>query len=113
YKVIYTDLNGCVNTSNEVEVRAVPSLHLFIYPNPNTGQFHVQFFNAANVDATITVYNYLGAIVYQKKFKTGPLAYSVIDVDMGQRLAIGTYAVDVRDANGVRIGSKLISVGRQ
>ena len=67
----------------------------------------------ANEEATITVYNYLGAIVYQKKHMTGPLQYTVIDVDLGERLAIGTYVVDVRNAQNMRIGSKLISVGRQ
>src|SRR5207253_5078749 len=68
YSVRYTDLNGCVSTSVAVAVTAQLTSNLYVYPNPNTGHFNVRFYNSANENATITVYNYLGAIMFQKKF---------------------------------------------
>lgn len=109
YKVRYTDLNGCTNTSADLIVSAMSSDLLYIYPNPNSGQFHVRFYNTANETATIKIYAYNGALVYNKPFTT-TLSYSDMSIDLGGRVANGIYVVEVRSSTGRLIGAKEIRV---
>ncbi|MBS1760495.1 MAG: M36 family metallopeptidase, partial [Bacteroidetes bacterium] len=99
YKVRYTDPNGCTNTSADLIVSAMSSDLLYIYPNPNNGQFHIRFYNMANETATIKIYAYNGALVYNKPFTT-TLPYSDMSVDLGGRVANGIYVVEVRSSTG-------------
>jgi len=112
YKVTYTDLNGCVNTSADVIVKAQASTGIWVYPNPNNGQFHIRFYNTVSQDVTVKVYDYLGQEIFTRKYPVPLPTYSVIDVDLGKRLAIGSYLVVVLNPNNQRIGVEWISVGR-
>ena len=110
YRVRYTDLNGCVVTSEEKLVSGQVSDGLFIYPVPNDGHFHVRFYNQANEEVTIRVFDMKGALVYLKKVTTN-LPYTDIDVDMRSRIqATETYLVEVRGAEGRLIGARKIIV---
>jgi hypothetical protein len=110
YTVRYTDLNGCVSTSAAMLVSGQVSNGLFIYPIPNDGHFHVRFYNQANEEATIRVFDMRGALVYLKKVTT-TLPYTDIDVEMRNRItATEAYLVEVRGSNGRLIGAKKIIV---
>lgn len=111
YRCRYTDLNGCIATSADMVVSGQTSDNLYVYPNPNNGHFHIRFYNQANEDATVRVFDMRGALVYQKKVVT-TLPYTDIDMDLTSSRIISTetYLVEVRGSNGRLIGSKKIII---
>ncbi len=112
YKVVYTDPSGCVSTSNEVEVRATPSLLMWVYPNPNAGIFHVRFYNQPNDLMTVQVFSSTGQLVFKKQVQT-TLPYTDILINLGEnsRLVMpGVYVVELLGSNGQRVGTKQIIV---
>jgi hypothetical protein len=111
YRAVYTDLNGCVNTSADIVISAEASTNLFISPNPNFGQFSVRYYNQANENVTVTVFNSNGTRVYQKTAAT-TLAYTKIDVDLLTN-APGVYVVELRNASGKLLAQKQIIVGHK
>ena len=111
YRAVYTDLNGCVNTSGDLVVSAEPSDRLYIAPNPNFGQFSVRYYNQLNEQLTLTVFNSNGARVYQKSVTT-TLAYTRMDIDLGLN-APGVYVVQLHNSAGKLLGSKQIIVSHR
>jgi HYR domain/Ig-like domain CHU_C associated/Secretion system C-terminal sorting domain/PKD-like domain len=109
YRLVYTDLNGCVGTSANLVISAFQSEKLWIYPNPNTGRFQIRFFNHVNEQITINVYDMKGSRVYQRAV-TPTANYNRIDVDLGTAIPAGFYIVEVRGGNGSLIGKKKIVV---
>lgn len=109
YKVVYTDLNGCVSTSAELTISGKESNNLWVYPNPNTGQFQVRYYNQGNEPATVNVYNSIGKVVYRRSITTGATAYSSINVSLpGQ--AAGVYVVKVISGSGKELAVKRIVI---
>ncbi len=104
---LYTasDLNGCANLSNALLIGDSASNMVFIYPNPNNGQFQVQYFNGTNVtqNLVITLYDEKGARVYQKPYAISNI-FQRMEVDI-RRLAKGTYMLSLTDPQGNRLGS--------
>ena len=78
---------------------------VFIYPNPNSGQFLVQYFsgNTSPQKRTITLYDAKGARVYSKSY-TVSIAYERMDVII-KNMASGTYMLILTDANGKRLAT--------
>jgi hypothetical protein len=115
YRAIYTDLNGCVNTSNDVVISAEVSDRFYVAPNPNLGQFWIRYYNPAGETITITVFDAAGKRVYQKAVTTGNLPYAQININMNEISAHspGVYIVELRGANGERIGRKQMIVGHR
>jgi hypothetical protein len=109
YRAVYTDPNGCTSTSADFVVSANPSEFLYIYPNPNNGQFNVRFYNLDNESVTVMVYDAKGAKVYQQKVTT-TLPYTNIQIDLNRARAMGVYLVEVVNAAGKRMGAKRILV---
>ncbi len=109
YTVRYTDPNGCVTTSAALEVIAQQSDLMWVYPNPNQGQFQVRVYSAANTPFTLNVFDAKGAKVFSKT-TTPTQAYTTIPVDLGKTTPMGVYVVELRDNTGKRLGSKQISV---
>ncbi|HEV7780185.1 MAG TPA: HYR domain-containing protein [Chitinophagaceae bacterium] len=109
YKVVYTDPNGCVNTSADMVVSVLRSSGFYVYPNPNNGQFLVRYYNEPGEKATVRVFDAKGARIYEKAFTTS-LAYSPISIQLPTTLQDGGYIVEVINAAGKRIGSKRILV---
>ena len=105
YSVTVTDVNGCSVSSNLVNISDSASSQLFVYPNPNNGQFQVRYFNTNNnqSERTLTVYDAKGARVYAKKYTTG-VAYDRMDVILTNAQA-GIYTIDLRDNKGKRLAS--------
>ncbi|MFN8289756.1 MAG: HYR domain-containing protein [Chitinophagaceae bacterium] len=112
YRVTYTDPNGCVSTSADVVVTGQASDKLWVYPNPNFGQFQVRFYNTPGENATVRVYDAKGAKVYERAVATG-LAYTQIDVELGNVTSAGMYVVELVNGAGKRVGAKKIDVRRR
>ena len=93
----------CSANSSVVNIVALASERLFIYPSPNDGRFTVSYYNSGGVSGQrwIRVYNGLGALVYDRSF---PIAgtYTLIPIDL-QRMARGVYYVVVGDGGGQRL----------
>jgi hypothetical protein len=96
YNVTVTDINGCSNTSPDVEVKALFADRLFIYPNPNNGQFTVRLYSYWNFGTKVVmITNSAGALV-QKKIFISNSNYFPMQFDLrGQ--ATGIYMVHVYD----------------
>ncbi|MEO7983941.1 MAG: HYR domain-containing protein, partial [Bacteroidota bacterium] len=109
YKVIYTDLNGCVNTSGEVVISAAATERFYVAPNPNYGQFWVRYYNQVNEQLTLRVYDARGRVVHQQTASSN-LPYTRINVDLRRSTPAGIYLVELRGAGGRRLGVKRIVV---
>jgi hypothetical protein len=110
YHVVYTAPNGCSGQSNNITITGQASDNLFVYPNPNTGEFQVRYFNQTGESITVKVYDSKGAEVYSKKEAT-TLPYTGIEIDMAGHPS-GNYLVVAFDGNGNKVGSKMILIRR-
>ncbi len=109
YRVVYTDPLGCVNNSATINVTGQPSNQLWVYPNPNQGQFQVRYYNQVNEKLTLNIYNALGQKIYQKDFNT-TTTYTRIDVNLGTNFSEGVYTVEVVNGAGMKVGSRRVLV---
>jgi subtilisin-like proprotein convertase family protein len=104
YTLKVTDVNGCVNTSNVVSLKDSVSGKVFIYPNPNSGQFQVRYYsiiNNTNLPRGINVYDATGKRVLTQQYTiTSP--YSRMDVNLSN-YSTGVYWIEVVDVNGNRL----------
>ena len=104
YKLKVVDVNGCINTSNEVSLKDSVSGKVFIYPNPNSGQFQVRYYsiiNNTNLPRGINVYDANGKRVLSQKYSiTAP--YSRMNVNLSN-YNTGVYWIEVVDVNGNRL----------
>jgi hypothetical protein len=96
YNVTVTDINGCTNTSPDLDVKALSSDKLFIYPNPNNGQFTVRWYSYWIYEQFIvTITSASGSVVKKKIFNSNnnyyPMQFDLRD------LATGIYIVHVFD----------------
>ena len=96
YNVTVTDINGCSNTSPDVDVKALLADWLFIYPNPTSGQFTVRLYSYWNFGTkVVTITNSAGVLVEKKTFISNN-SYFPMQFDLrGQ--ATGIYFVHVFD----------------
>jgi HYR domain/Secretion system C-terminal sorting domain len=109
YFVVYTDPNGCIDSSAYIELTGAPSAKLFVYPNPNQGRFQVRYYNGMNETVTLTVYDEKGSRIYTRKLVT-TISYSSIEVNLGANFSSGTYIVELRDADNNQIAVKRVIV---
>lgn len=104
YRVeIVNNVTGCNNQSQLVTIKDSASKKLFIFPNPNNGQFSVAYYNPGgnNTQQIITIYDAKGARVYSKKFSvSGP--YQLHDIDL-RTASRGVYVVLIGDAGGTKL----------
>ena len=112
YNLVYTDPNGCAATSGNIVVAAQQSAALYVFPNPNKGQFQVRFFNAANEQVTVNVFDSKGSKVYSKSI-VAAAAYAPVAIDLGAAATDGVFVVEVYNSAGNKIGSKNIVVARK
>ena len=86
-----------------VTITGKASSSLYIYPNPNDGQFTVSYYNAggSNTKQSVTIYDSKGAKVFYKQF-TFVGYYGLLDVDLGNQPK-GVYIVVIGDASGKKL----------
>jgi Secretion system C-terminal sorting domain/Ig-like domain CHU_C associated len=109
YKVTVTAPTGCVVVSSSAFTPSanVPQT-LFIFPNPNTGIFNVAYNNgAANLTArTLNVYDALGQRIFSQNYAVNvPFGNMKVDIS---KYAKGIYYVELKDANGKKLGSAAV-----
>ncbi len=111
YTVLVTDVNtGCSRMSNLVNVSDSASANVFVYPNPNNGQFQVRYFSASTAPTahTVTVFDSKGARVFVKRY-TVSRVYDRMDVNM-QNASAGVYMLEISDASGKRLATTRLIV---
>jgi hypothetical protein len=111
YKVkIINQATGCNNESNALVIGANASTQLFIFPNPNNGQFTVSYFNSAGTASQqiVRVYDDHGVLVYTARIPvSGP--YTLYTVNLRQA-ARGVYLVVIGDAAGKRLAKEKVLI---
>ncbi len=110
YTVSVTDVNGCTSLSAIKTIQDDPNDRLFIYPNPNRGQFQVRYFSdiSARAPRFINIYDGKGARVFSKSYNVNS-PYTRLDVDMKNQ-AKGIYSVELTDNKGNRIKTGRIAI---
>ncbi len=110
-----TATTGCTNTSNLLTIGAEASDRLWIYPNPNNGNFQIRLFYDGNAAERrrIRIYNSQGALVAQKEFDLvqGSPSYAKMEFQL-PKLAAGTYVAKVSGLNSESIISGLFVVAQ-
>ncbi len=104
YTLRVTDVNGCTNLSNMVSITDSVSGKVFVYPNPNTGQFQVRYYsivNNTNLPRGINIYDARGKRVTTLGYSI-QAPYARMDVDM-RRYGTGVYWIEVVDVVGNRL----------
>ncbi len=103
YQLRVTDVNGCTNLSNKLDITDSVSGKCFIYPNPSPGKFQVRYYSAPNnvLPRGISVFDAKGDRVLTQSYIIGR-PYDRMDVDL-RKFGKGLYWVEIMDVNGVRI----------
>ena len=104
YTLKVKDVNGCENTSNLVSITDSVSGKVFIYPNPNSGQFQVRYHSVINntgLPRGINIYDARGKRIATKTYSIGA-PYGRMDVDLRNH-GTGVYWIEVVDVVGNRL----------
>lgn len=107
---IVNQTTGCNNESNKLVIGASASERLFIFPNPNNGQFTLSYFNSAGTatQQIVRIYDDHGGLVYTARISVaGP--YTLYTVHL-QPAARGVYLVVVGDASGKRMAKEKVLI---
>ncbi len=112
YQLRATDVRGCSSSSNLVTVADSASKILFIYPNPNNGQFQLRYYQAPNSTGlrTLNIYNLRGLKIFSSQYNITTSGYQRMDVNLGFLPSPGTYFADLRDQGGKRLASAPIQI---
>jgi Subtilase family/PKD-like domain/Ig-like domain CHU_C associated/Secretion system C-terminal sorting domain len=108
YYVQVTNASGCSNNSNTINVGDSATAALYIYPNPNNGQFQLNYFNTSVSKNTITIFDAKGSRVYSKTFET-TIGYQLININM-YKPGTGNYNIVLSDVSGKKIAQGRIVV---
>lgn len=112
YNVVYTDVNGCsARAATDLVLGGKASNLVFVYPNPNNGQFQVRFNNVNGEQAWVLVFNSAGQVVFKKAFTNGSATYSRMDVNLGLT-AGGMYEVKVVGKDNRVFGATQVIIKR-
>jgi len=113
YQATVTDLNGCVNKSNQLVIGAEASDKLWIYPNPTPGAFQVRLYYAGNTaeKRVVSVYNPKGQLITSRTFDLNyrSTPYLSMNFDLSG-MARGTYVVKVAHEYSGKVISGLVLV---
>jgi hypothetical protein len=108
YTVQATNSGGCSGTSSALVIGDSATTRLFVYPNPNKGQFQVAYYTAGTTTNTITIYDSKGAYVFRKAYAINS-AYQLMDVDL-RKQGTGVYHIVLTDSKGKRIAKGSVVV---
>ena len=101
YTVKVTNTDGCSNTSTLLNIADSATAQLFIYPNPNDGQFQVSYYNGTPTKNTIAIYDAKGSRILVKTFDITS-AYQRMNIDISNR-SKGTYHIVLYGLNNKKI----------
>jgi len=91
---------GIYELSNESTVN--------VYPNPVSSMLSISFNETSSDKATITIYDQLGAVVYEKTINTQT---KLVDIPV-ENLQDGMYLVKIQADNGVQAFHKVLKINR-
>lgn len=105
YSVTATHTSGCSTTSNLLVISDSATKKLFVFPNPNTGEFQVSYYNGSGSATTyiMSIYNSIGGMVWQRTY-TINTPYDFIDVDL-RKNGKGIYQIIISDRNGKKLAT--------
>lgn len=109
YSTRYTDPNGCISTSANIVLNGLAGENLWVYPNPNQGEFVVRYYNQNNESLTLNIYNSLGQRILQRVFVT-TTAYTSMNINLGSGFSEGVYVVEVVNSAGQQVGAKRVVI---
>ena len=100
----------CSASSAVVNITALVSDKLFIFPSPNDGNFQVSYYNAGgtNTQRRITIYDSKGSLVFDRKFAING-SYTLIPINL-ERGSRGIYYVVVGNASGAKLAEGKVHV---
>ena len=106
------DINGCVNTSNVINITDSLSGRVFIYPNPNSGLFQVRYnpIHNAITPYGLKVFDAMGKLVLNQKYTLG-VPYAPMYVDL-RTMGTGVYWVEVVDVDDQRLAMGRVEILR-
>ena len=110
YTLKITNANGCVSTSNTVNITEASSNKAFVYPNPSSGKFQVRYFSEPNnlQPLQIAIYNSIGALIFSGKYTTFS-GYSPINIDLTKH-GNGVYHLKVLSAGGNLLATQTVII---
>jgi hypothetical protein len=116
YTVEAADASGyCNRTSNQIVVKDSVTSTMFIYPNPNNGNFIVSFYHIQLNNNSVlsnknilTIFDSKGARVFEKSYNMIQ-GYNLLNVDL-KNASSGVYFAVLRDDNGNQLGAGKVVV---
>jgi PKD repeat protein len=93
----------CAYTTPELVIGDSVSSKLFIYPNPNNGQFRVTYYSPTNTRYQVVVMDMKGAVLYRKPHEVTN-RYQLIDINL-QGASSGLYLLQIQDPIGKQLAS--------
>jgi PKD repeat protein len=93
----------CSYTTPELVIGDSVSSKLFIYPNPNNGQFRVTYYSPTNTRYQVVVMDTKGAVLYRKPHEVTN-RYQLIDINL-QGASSGLYLLQIQDPTGKQLAS--------
>jgi PKD repeat protein len=93
----------CANTTSEVIIGDSASSKLFIYPNPNNGQFRVTYYSPTNTRYQVVVMDTKGAVLYRKPHEVTN-RYQLIDINL-IGASRGMYILQIQDPTGKQLAA--------
>ncbi|MET0635033.1 MAG: reprolysin-like metallopeptidase [Chitinophagaceae bacterium] len=111
YKVrIDNPVTGCSNESPVVAITTTASSRLFVFPNPNNGQFTISYFNSSRSSTRqeVVIYDSRGSRVFKRVLNVaGPYSLSTINITGFSK---GVYYVVIGDSGGKKLADSRIIV---
>jgi PKD-like domain/Ig-like domain CHU_C associated/CHRD domain/Secretion system C-terminal sorting domain len=95
-----TTAQGCTASSNVVVIKDSATSQLFVYPNPNNGQFKIRYYlpeNVISVVRKVVIIDSKGALVFAKRISV-QTRWGAMDVDI-RNAAQGSYFIKILDVN--------------
>lgn len=93
----------CAYTTPELVIGDSISSKLFIYPNPNNGQFRVTYYSPTNTRYQVVVMDTKGAVLYRKPHEVTN-RYQLIDINL-EGASRGMYIIQIQDPTGKQLAS--------
>jgi PKD repeat protein len=93
----------CSYTTPELIIGDSVSSKLFIYPNPNNGQFRVTYYSPTNTRYQVVVMDTKGSVLYRKLHEVSN-RYQLIDINL-TGTSRGLYILQIQDPTGKQLAS--------